>query len=102
MYPNYEYDDDLKALWRNLVVYFDDNGNHPWDPKQGLLFIGAIGCGKTTIFKILQKSLIGRKNGFDSVPTWQLTNEYQSIGGKYIDKYLYNEEILKVYNKKLQ
>ena len=98
MFPEYKYNDELRNIWRDLIEYFTGNYKE-LNPNKGLLFVGPIGCGKTTIFQILKAALKGKQEQFNAVGTWTLADEYQSVGMKFIGKYLFNEEILRVYNR---
>ena len=64
------------------------------DLKKGILLTGPIGCGKTTLLKLMQKIPTNRKN-FGVYATRQIVSEFMQTGFETIEKYssgnLYNE-----------
>lgn len=64
------------------------------DLRKGILLTGPIGCGKTTLLKLMQKIPSNRKN-FGVYATRQVVSEFMQTGFETIEKYsrgnLYNE-----------
>lgn len=56
------------------------------DLKKGILLSGPIGCGKTTLFKLMQGFPTNRKN-FAIVSTRQIVSEFMQEGYEVLEKY---------------
>ncbi|WP_374362728.1 AAA family ATPase [Cloacibacterium sp.] len=57
-----------------------------FDLQKGILLSGPIGCGKTTLFKLMQK-FIGNKNKFGMVSTRQIVSEFMQSGYQILENY---------------
>ena len=64
------------------------------DLSKGIMLSGPIGCGKTTLFKLMQKFTSKRKS-FPIVSTRQIVSEFMQSGYEVLEKYsrgsLYND-----------
>lgn len=64
------------------------------DLNKGILLSGPIGCGKTTLFKLMRKMPSGRKN-FMMASTRQIVSEFMQSGYEVLENYsrgnLYND-----------
>ena len=60
-------DDNNKQVINNLVYYFVGDHSFPGNLSNGLLMIGGLGTGKTTLLKIFGEILRGFK-----IPNWTL------------------------------
>jgi predicted ATPase len=57
-----------------------------FDLQKGILLSGPIGCGKTTLLKLMQK-FIGNKNKFGMVSTRQIVSEFMQSGYQILENY---------------
>lgn len=57
-----------------------------FDLNKGILLSGPIGCGKTTLFKVLQKMPTQRKR-FGMVSTRMVVSEFMQSGYEVLEKY---------------
>lgn len=64
------------------------------DLSKGIMLSGPIGCGKTTLFKLMRKLPSGRKN-FMMASTRQIVSEFMQSGYEVLENYsrgnLYND-----------
>ncbi len=56
------------------------------DLRKGILLSGPIGCGKTTLFKLMQNFPTKRKN-FGIISTRQIVSEFMQSGYEVLEKY---------------
>lgn len=56
------------------------------DPKKGLLLTGPVGCGKTSIIKLL-KCLVPYQKAYEVIPCRNITFSFNHIGFKAIEDY---------------
>lgn len=56
------------------------------DLQKGILLSGPIGCGKTTLFKLMQDFPTKRKN-FRMISTRQMVSEFMQSGYEVLEKY---------------
>lgn len=56
------------------------------DLNKGILLSGPIGCGKTTLFKLMQNFPTKRKN-FGIISTRQIVSEFMQSGYEVLEKY---------------
>lgn len=56
------------------------------DLNKGILLTGPIGCGKTTLFKLMQKFPSKRKS-FGIISTRQIVSEFMQSGYEVLEKY---------------
>ena len=56
------------------------------DLNKGILLSGPIGCGKTTLFKLMQNFPTKRK-GFGIISTRQIVSEFMQSGYEVLEKY---------------
>ena len=56
------------------------------DLSKGILLSGPIGCGKTTLFKLMQNFPTKRK-GFGIISTRQIVSEFMQSGYEVLEKY---------------
>jgi len=56
---DYVIDQDNDQMIENLILYFIGDPLFPGDLSKGLLMVGGLGTGKTTLFKIFREILTG-------------------------------------------
>lgn len=58
-----------------------------FDLQKGILLSGPIGCGKTTLFKLMQKFTSSTQNKFGIVSTRQIVSEFMQSGYQVLENY---------------
>lgn len=56
------------------------------DLSKGILLSGPIGCGKTTLFRLMQ-NFPSKRKGFDITSTRQIVSEFMQSGYEVLEKY---------------
>lgn len=81
--------DDLEIIYK-LCVYtiqdFDKCKKHNIDPNKGLLLSGPVGCGKTSLMKLL-KHLAPHKSQYEIIPSRNIVFSFNHLGFKTIENY---------------
>lgn len=93
----FEIPENEKATIKGILVWFLEDEvlaeKMNIDLKKGIMLSGPIGCGKTTLFQLMRKLPIGRKN-FLMVSTRQIVSEFMQSGYEVLESYsrgkLYN------------
>lgn len=58
-----------------------------FDLQKGILLSGPIGCGKTTLFKLMHKFTSSTQNKFGIVSTRQIVSEFMQSGYQVLENY---------------
>jgi len=93
----WQIDEFNEPVIKTLCYYFSNNGNFEliedgYSHKKGILIIGPVGCGKTTLLKILQRNNF---NPFRFVSCRTVANEYAEHGQTAIKNYSKIQDISK-------
>lgn len=90
---HFHLDDNNKPIVRNLYDYFTGSTGGKLDQSKGILLIGAVGSGKTTLMRLFgefMRSLDWQK-GFKVFNCAQICAEYAELQNEAFDKYTYNK-----------
>ncbi len=82
---NYLFAKDRAAHFLKLSRYFVNSDQSKLDPEKGLLIMGSIGTGKTTMLQAFERN---PKQSFTSVPCRDIALEYKKNGIGALDKYM--------------
>ncbi len=83
------YDDDhniLLKLCNYFVKDFESCKQHGIDPNKGLLISGPVGCGKTSLMKLL-KYLVPTQRPYEVIPCRNIVFSFNHLGYKTIEDY---------------
>lgn len=83
------YDGDKDILMKLCTYFIGDRENCVKlgiDPKKGLLLSGPVGCGKTSLMKLL-KHLTPHKRFYEMIPCRNVVFSFNHIGFKTIEDY---------------
>ncbi|MGI4822693.1 MAG: hypothetical protein ACRYFV_15900 [Janthinobacterium lividum] len=73
------YEGEALQVFRDLAWYFSDDGAMPLpngpDPDKGLLLVGPVGCGKTTLLRLFMRNPVQK---FGVVSTRTVASAYQN------------------------
>lgn len=94
---NFEIPENERGIVFGLLAWFLEDdlvaGEMHIDLNRGIMLCGPIGCGKTTLFKLMQKFPSKRKN-FAITSTRQIVSEFMQSGYEVLENYsrgnLYN------------
>lgn len=84
---NFILDETNREVYTNIALYFFGHG--PYDIKKGVFLWGNVGCGKTTLMKVIGyfiKIFVSR-NGFRLEHCHDVNNNFQLIGAETFEKY---------------
>lgn len=83
------YKSDEQILFK-LCTYFihDVEGCHKLgiDPNKGILLSGPVGCGKTSLMKLLPH-FVPHLRSYEIIPSRNLTFQFNNVGFKIIEQY---------------
>ncbi len=83
------YDEDLIII-RKLCHYFikdlENCNKYDMDPDKGILLSGPVGCGKTTLMKLL-RHLVPSQRPYEIIPCRNITFSFNHLGFKTIEDY---------------
>jgi len=83
------YDDDreiLLKLCNYMIRDYDNCKKHGIDPNKGLLLSGPVGCGKTSLMRLL-KFLVPHQRPYSVIPCRNIVFGFNHIGYKTIEDY---------------
>ena len=83
------YDDDhniLLKLCNYIVKDYESCKQHDVDPNKGLLLSGPVGCGKTSLMKLL-KFLVPSQRPYEVIPCRNIIFSFNHLGYKTIEDY---------------
>lgn len=83
------YEEDKEILWK-LTNYFikdyDNCAKYNIDPDKGLLLSGPVGCGKTSLMRLL-KHLVPHLRPYTVIPSRNIVFGFNHLGYKIIEDY---------------
>lgn len=85
--PGWKMDDILSPVFDLLCAYFTGDAAFEaagYDPKKGLLLVGPVGCGKTSLLRLMMQN---PRQRFGVVSCRQVAAKYQSDGADGLSPY---------------
>lgn len=83
------YEEDLPII-RKLCYYFikdvENCKNNGIDPEKGILLSGPVGCGKTTLMKLL-RHIVPSQRPYEIIPCRNIVFSFNHLGFKTIEAY---------------
>jgi energy-coupling factor transporter ATP-binding protein EcfA2 len=83
------YEEDLPII-RKLCYYFikdvENCKNNGIDPDKGILLSGPVGCGKTTLMKLL-RHIVPSQRPYEIIPCRNIVFSFNHLGFKTIEAY---------------
>ncbi|MDG5492911.1 ATPase [Psychroserpens sp. SPM9] len=83
------YEEDEVVLYK-LCIYFirdiDACAKLNIDPNKGILLSGPVGCGKTSLMKLL-RHIVPHQKSYELIPARNITFAFNNIGYKTIQEY---------------
>ncbi|MGB0897458.1 MAG: ATPase [Flavobacteriaceae bacterium] len=83
------YEDDMKILYKLCVYFIKDHAScerFGIDLNKGILLSGPVGCGKTSLMKIL-RHLVPHIKPYEVIPTRNITFGFNNLGFKTIEEF---------------
>ncbi|MEM1337099.1 MAG: ATPase [Bacteroidota bacterium] len=83
------YEEDWDILLKLCHYFIRDFGNckkHGIDPEKGLLLSGPVGCGKTSLMKLL-RHIVPHQRPYQIMPTRNIVFAFNHIGHRTIEDY---------------
>ncbi|WP_282123348.1 ATPase [Algibacter mikhailovii] len=83
------YDQDLPLLYKLIIHFIKDEPTckkYGLDPSKGILLSGPVGCGKTTLMRLL-KHIKPHISNYAVVPCRDIVFEFNKKGYEVIEKY---------------
>jgi hypothetical protein len=89
---NWTVDQDNEPIYKLLFDYFLDIPNQAIDYRKGILLIGGVGPGKSTIFRQFQKFLtvLNHPNFFRMTESRLITRDFLRDGIEGLEKWTFN------------
>jgi len=78
--------DILLKLCSYIVCDFDSCRKLKIDPKKGIMLSGPVGCGKTSIMKLV-RHIVPHKKTYEVIPARNITFAFNHIGYKIVEDY---------------
>ncbi len=83
------YEEDRDILFKLCNYYIKDEANCrklDIDTGKGILLSGPVGCGKTSLMKLL-RHIVPHRKPYEVIPTRNITFAFNNIGYKIIENY---------------
>ncbi len=76
----------LLKLCNYMVRDFENSGKYGIDPDKGILLSGPVGCGKTSLMKLL-RYIVPHRRPYEVIPARNIAFGFNHIGYKIIEDY---------------
>jgi len=83
------YEEDEVVLYKLCIYFirdFDACAKLNIDPNKGILLSGPVGCGKTSLMKLL-RHIVPHQKSYEVIPARNITFAFNNIGYKTIEEY---------------
>lgn len=83
------YEDDMQILYKLSVYFIKDEASckkFGIDLNKGILLSGPVGCGKTSLMKLL-RNIVPHFKPYEVIPTRNITFGFNNIGCKTIEEF---------------
>jgi len=83
------YDEDKEVLYKICNYYIKDKANckkFNIDINKGILLSGPVGCGKTSLMKLI-RHMVPHQKSYDVIPCRNIAFAFNNIGYKIIEDY---------------
>lgn len=83
------YEEDEVVLYKLCIYFirdFDACAKLNIDPNKGILLSGPVGCGKTSLMKLL-RHIVPHQKSYELIPARNITFAFNNIGYKTIQEY---------------
>jgi len=83
------YEDDEVVLYKLCIYFirdFEACAKLNIDPNKGVLLSGPVGCGKTSLMKLL-RHIVPHQKSYELIPARNITFAFNNIGYKTIQEY---------------
>ena len=83
------YEEDEVVLYKLCIYFirdFDACAKLNIDPNKGVLLSGPVGCGKTSLMKLL-RHIVPHQKSYELIPARNITFAFNNIGYKTIQEY---------------
>src|SRR5680860_1230895 len=83
------YDEDRDMVFKLCNYFIKDGANckkEGIDPAKGLLLSGPVGCGKTSLMKLL-RHLVPLQRPYEMIPCRNITFSFNHLGYKTIEEF---------------
>src|SRR5690554_3065160 len=83
------YQEDYQIIYHLCLYFIQDEVNCPKfniDPNKGILLSGPVGCGKTTLMKLM-RHLVPHRRPYDIIPTRNIVFGFNNLGYSIIEQY---------------
>jgi len=83
------YEDDMQILYKLSVYFIKDEAScekFGIDLNKGILLSGPVGCGKTSLMKLL-RNIVPHFKPYEVIPTRNITFGFNNIGFKTIEEF---------------
>lgn len=83
------HEEDHQIIYQLCLYFIQDEVNCPKfniDPTKGILLCGPVGCGKTTLMKLM-RHLVPHRRPYDIIPTRNIVFGFNNLGYSIIEQY---------------
>lgn len=87
---NFDLDDHNILIVKNLCYYFSEDARFEGDPKKGLLLVGGVGIGKTTLMNFFKQN---QHYSYRMLSCREIESDFSSDGEKSVQYCSYNIKI---------
>ncbi len=83
------YEEDKDVIYKLCIYFirdFEASAKLNIDPNKGILLSGPVGCGKTSLMKLL-RHIVPHQKSYELIPARNITFAFNNIGYKTIQEY---------------